>query len=405
MVFGLHEYRPIYRFEASSVKPMRLILPREFSFQLLLGFCTLSHSQHWKYNRPIRCSRFFTVTYHGVEVDILKDESLEYCLLHVCHLGIIVQILSSRRIPFFFYSWTLSSDVLNMGLLLPPPLLPLLLFEEARFHSQLFPDASLKIQLRFNVVRILWAILVMFHGMLWRFATQIIKVLFIFRNNAPCFIDLLCAVCVQLLDGVQVGNFSHPPRPLIISRNHRAASEEFSTLEIALANNGRDVLVLLEVADVHQCNKVDFPYLLCMCAFFMTSFHSFSIVAFASGINIAWVERSFVCASWFPEACLSEREISRIFWTIRNSRFPMFADHNDIRSSYFFLTKFPLESILYSPDFLRFTWRILSHKYAVPRDETTCAYFHLQRKEGEELSWDLFIGTNSCVKLQNLRSF
>ena len=43
-----------------------------------------------------------------------------------------------------------------------------------------------------------------------------------------------------------------------------------STLEIALANIHRDVLVLLDVADVHPCGKVDFPYLLFLCAFFMT---------------------------------------------------------------------------------------------------------------------------------------
>ena len=61
-----------------------------------------------------------------------------------------------------------------------------------------------------------------------------------------------------------------------------------STLEIALANIPRNVLVLLNVADVHQCGKkVDIPYLLFLCAFFMASFHSFSIVAFASGINVA----------------------------------------------------------------------------------------------------------------------
>ena len=36
-----------------------------------------------------------------------------------------------------------------------------------------------------------------------------------------------------------------------------------STHEIALANILRDVLVLLDVADVHQCNKVAFPYLFC----------------------------------------------------------------------------------------------------------------------------------------------
>ena len=123
------------------------------------------------------------------------------------------------------------------------------------------------------------------------------------------------------------------------------------TLEIALANILRDVLVLLEVADVHQCNKVDIPYLLFLCAFFVTSFQSFSIVAFSSGINVAWDERSFVCASRFPEARVSERQISRVFWSTRNSRFPKFADQNHIRSSYLFLPKFTLENISYSPDF------------------------------------------------------
>ena len=126
-----------------------------------------------------------------------------------------------------------------------------------------------------------------------------------------------------------------------------------STLEIALANIHWDVLVLFDVADVHQCNKVDFPYLLFLCAFFMTSFHSFSIVAFASAINIAWVERSFIHTSRFPEACVS----ARVLWAMRDSRFPKFADQNHIRSSYFFLPRFTLERISYS----RVTCRILSH--------------------------------------------
>ena len=33
LVFGLHEYRPIFRLEAFAVKAMRPILTREFSFQ------------------------------------------------------------------------------------------------------------------------------------------------------------------------------------------------------------------------------------------------------------------------------------------------------------------------------------------------------------------------------------
>ena len=82
-VFGLHEYRPIYRFEASAVKATRLILTREFSFQLIL----LS---------LLQCD-----VDHGVEVDILEDESHEQHLLHVCHPGIIILILSfGRRFSF-----------------------------------------------------------------------------------------------------------------------------------------------------------------------------------------------------------------------------------------------------------------------------------------------------------------
>ena len=82
------------------------------------------------------------------------------------------------------------------------------------------------------------------------------------------------------------------------------------TLEIALANIPREVRVLLDVADAHQCNKEDFAHFLC--GFFMTSFPPFAIVAFASGINIAWDERYFIHTSRFPETCVSERQISRV---------------------------------------------------------------------------------------------
>ena len=69
MVFGLHEYRPIYRFEASAVKAMRPILTHESSFQLILGFCTLHRSQHWKFNHPnTLLSLLHCDVYYGVEV-------------------------------------------------------------------------------------------------------------------------------------------------------------------------------------------------------------------------------------------------------------------------------------------------------------------------------------------------
>ena len=80
-----------------------------------------------------------------------------------------------------------------------------------------------------------------------------------------------------------------------------------STLEIALANILREVLVLLNVADVHQCNQAEFPYLLFLCAFFMTSFHSFSIVAFSSGINTVWEDLLFLLLGFLRHASLRDR--------------------------------------------------------------------------------------------------
>ena len=46
-----------------------------------------------------------------------------------------------------------------------------------------------------------------------------------------------------------------------------------------------------------------------LCAFFMTSFHSVSIVAFSSGINIAWDERLLFVLLGFPRHA-SPRDLS-----------------------------------------------------------------------------------------------
>ena len=153
---------------------------------------------------------------------------------------------------------------------------------------------------------------------------------------------------------------------------------------------------LLDVADVHQCSKVDFAYLL-LCAFFMTSFHYFSIVAFSTGINIAW---DVIHTSRFPEACVSERQISRVFWTTRNSRFPKFAEQNNIRTSYFFLPRFSLESILHSPVFLAYL-----KIFVLPRDETTCAWFQPSKRNKVKSFLEIFpserFPTYSRYKVQN----
>ena len=160
--------------------------------------------------------------------------------------------------------------------------------------------------------------------------------------------------------------------------------------------------------DVHQCDKVDFPYLLFffLSAFFTIFFHSFSIVAFASGINIAWGERSFIHTFRFPEASVSERQVSRIVWTIRNSRFhnihvlfvctlphwcvhPRFAEQNNIWSLYFFLPKFSLE-ISRTPQ----VWGLLEEfcptDTPCPQTRQHALNFHLRNKK---IKWRAFFQT------------
>ena len=83
-----------------------------------------------------------------------------------------------------------------------------------------------------------------------------------------------------------------------------------STLEIVLANIHWDVLVLLDVADVHQQSELS---LLLFCVHFLTSFHSLSTAAFASGITIAWGERYFAHSLGFPRlASLRERDLQNL---------------------------------------------------------------------------------------------
>ena len=332
------------------------------------------------------------------------------CFLHVWHPRIVVQILSSRKGSFCLCNRTSFSDVLTQDCCCRP-LLPLLLFEEAGIYPHRggngFPMHAKKFDLHFNVVRILCTSLVIFHGRPGRVETHICRgsLLFCTMTNRNLFNPRLIKIHVRhsgaLNDGTCTGGFwiRYCNFSLVTTVNHfvndctnsvfsvfvpASSITSFvkfvysfciwviSTLEIALANIPRDVLVLLDLVDVHQCNKVAFPYLFVLMPSLWLPCISFSIVAFS-----VWIERSFVHASRFPEACVSEREISRVIWTIHNSRFPKFADQNNIRRSYSFLPKFTLESISYFPEFLTVTWSILSHIFAVSRDETTCACFHL----------------------------
>ena len=125
----------------------------------------------------------------------------------------------------------------------------------------------------------------------------------------------------------------------------------------------------------------------CFCVpFFMTSFHSFSILASPSAINIAWDERFFLVLLGFPRhASLRDGspESSEPYVTL-DSGSSLIRTTFGVHTSFF-----PSSHLRVSRTpriFLRFTCRILSHRYTVLRDETTCACFHLQRKIGEELS-------------------
>ena len=111
-----------------------------------------------------------------------------------------------------------------------------------------------------------------------------------------------------------------------------------ATLEAALANNHQDLLVLTSPLEIALANilvmysyywmwrmsnkwcKMDFPYRFLLCLLY-DLLAIVPLSPFSSGFNIAWDERSFVCTSRLPEASVSERQISRVFWTIRNSKY------------------------------------------------------------------------------------
>ena len=83
-----------------------------------------------------------------------------------------------------------------------------------------------------------------------------------------------------------------------------------SALETVLANIHRDVLVLLDVADVHQCSKVDVP---CCCVCLFNDLVSFLVHCCLCSWNQQCLGCKIFCTcSRFPEACVSERQISRI---------------------------------------------------------------------------------------------
>ena len=88
-------------------------------------------------------------------------------------------------------------------------------------------------------------------------------------------------------------------------------------------------------------------------------------------------------------------ESSEPFVTLDSSKF---AEKNHIRSSHLFLPKFTLESISYSLVFRGYLKNFVSQIRCAARRDIMCL-LSPSEKSSEELSWDLFIGENSCVRL------
>ena len=125
----------------------------------------------------------------------------------------------------------------------------------------------------------------------------------------------------------------------------------------------------------NQWIKVDYPRD-CFVCLFITSFHSFTTAAIASGIKIALGERSFAHSLGFPISilCLG---VHTPYLCVH----PEIPEQNNIRSLYFFSYQFLTWEYLVLPGFLGLLEEFLSHRYAVSRDETTCASFHLDKRK------------------------
>ena len=126
-----------------------------------------------------------------------------------------------------------------------------------------------------------------------------------------------------------------------------------STLEIALANIPRDVLVLWDGADVHQCNEVDISLFF---VFYVPSlgppFIPFPLSFLQLKSTLLGLKDLLFIVLGFPRhASLRDRspESSEPYVTL-DSRSSLIRIAFGVHS-YFFLPRFTLESISYSPDF------------------------------------------------------
>ena len=117
----------------------------KFFFQLILGLCTLAHCPYWKFYIPIRCSRFFTVTSIMVSKQTYLKRWVSNSVFSTSAIQKL-QILSSVVVLCPRMYWhritAAAAAAFRGGRVLRAS------------WRQPFPDARLKIHLRFNVIHI-----------------------------------------------------------------------------------------------------------------------------------------------------------------------------------------------------------------------------------------------------------
>ena len=332
MVFGLHEYCPFNRFEASAVKAMRLILTREILFpinfalassQWRRSFCRSRHTWRW-------------------ESRILSSPRMS----------------SRNHCPNSVLSKVLFFSVVVLGCIDIGSLLPLLLFEEAGFYPHRegngFPMHAWKFYLRFNIVRILWAILVIFHGRLWR-SDDLSKV---YVRHSGIFNDGTC-----------IGGWFW-----IHSHTWDCSREHSPVCTRAFEYGGCPSM---------QQSGLSLPFVFCVPSLWLL-FILFPLSPLHLESTLLGVKDLLFVLLGFPRhASLRDRspESSETYVTL-DSRSSLIRTTFGVHTSVF-----PGSHLRVSrtPQISRVTWRILSPRDKIHRDETTCAWFHFQRELSEEL--------------------
>ena len=135
-----------------------------------------------------------------------------------------------------------------------------------------------------------------------------------------------------------------------------------------------------------NATKWTFLILCFLSAFFNTSFHSFSIVASAPGKILLGVQDLSLILQSFPKHASLRDRISRVFWTIRNSRIPE-VRWSEPQSEFILLSsQVTLESISYSPGFEVYLKKFVSQIRCAARRDNMCL-----PSPSKKIKWKAFL--------------